>query len=651
MILSFKNMLFHDRIHSKWLILLVDSLTIMSSIFISSFLAGKFTYSAFDIYYVLIYVVTIISTFLAMGIHTRIIRYANTSDLMYIVTATMVANLAFCITCYLVFIPMVKPFTQPSPEIFIINIFISISLLMTSRGVVKNIYSYLNEAEHKCDKENVLIYGSGLPSLLVKRAIEAQKLIMIRVCAFIDDDSDKINKCIEQTHVYSVNALAGLKEQFGIKRLLISSEYVIPNSEKYIFQRCMELGIKVSTVAPANQWINGQPTIKQFKDLKIEDLLGRKQISFFKDHITKEITGKRVLVTGAAGSIGSEIVRQVLQYNPQLIILCDQAETPLHDMQLELAETIHAHKIMLFIADVRNATRIEAIFKRYSPQVVFHAAAYKHVPMMENNPSEAILTNVGGTQTLADIAIRHNVEKFIMISTDKAVRPTNVMGASKRIAEMYIQSLNYTDAQLDADGHLPDTTIQTKFITTRFGNVLGSNGSVIPRFKAQIERGGPVTVTHPEISRFFMTIPEAVQLVLEAVTMGHGGEIFLFEMGKPVKIADLAANMIKLAGLIPHKDIKIVYTGLRPGEKLHEELLNCGENALPTHNKDIMVSSSIPCCHTEMKQIVQELLKLCGSNNVDPIVSKMKTVLPDFVSNNSEFEKLDSRVMDLSAQK
>jgi len=649
--LSFKNLLFHDRIHSKWLILLVDSVTIMSSIFISSLLAGKFTYSAFDIYYVLIYIVTIISTFLVMGIHTRIIRYANTRDMMHIVTAIMVANLAFCITCYLVFIPMAKPFVQPSREIFMINVFISISLLMMSRGVVRNIYSYLGEAEHRCEKENVLIYGSGQSSLLVKRAIEAQKLVMIRVCAFIDNDADKVNKYIEQTHVYSVNALTALKEQYAIKRLLISAEDLIPNGEKHIFQRCMELGIKVSTVAPANQWLNGQPIIRQFKDLKIEDLLGRKQIPFFKDHITHEITGKRVLVTGAAGSIGSEIVRQVLHYNPQIIVLCDQAETPLHDMQLELSETMYADKTVIAIADIRNANRIEALFNKYRPQVVFHAAAYKHVPMMENNPSEAILTNVGGTQTLADIAIRYKVEKFIMISTDKAVRPTNVMGASKRIAEMYTQSLNYIESQFDVNSHLPNSIIKTKFITTRFGNVLGSNGSVIPRFKAQIEKGGPITVTHPEISRFFMTIPEAVQLVLEAVAMGHGGEIFLFEMGKPIKIADLAANMIKLAGLTPNKDIKIVYTGLRPGEKLHEELLNYGENALPTHNKDIMVSSSIPCCYIEMKQIVQELLRLCGSNNVDPIVSKMKTVLPDFVSNNSEFERLDAEIMSLSAQK
>jgi len=593
-----------------------------------------------------------ISTFLAMGIHTRIIRYANTRDMMRIVIAIMVANLAFCVACYaLVYLPMVKHFVQPIWEVFIINIFISISLLMVSRGVIKDIYSYFEEAEHKCAKENVLIYGSGQSSRLVKNAIEAQKQLMIRVCAFIDNDPDKVNKCVEQTHVYSTKALAELKKRFAIERLLISSEDLTPSSQKYIFQQCMELGIKVSTVVPANQWLNGQPIISQFKDLKIEDLLGRKQITFFKDHITDEIRGKRVLVTGAAGSIGSEIVRQVLQYNPQMIVLCDQAETPLHDMQLELAETMYSDKTVIYIADIRNVNRIEALFNRYRPQVVFHAAAYKHVPMMENNPAEAVLTNVGGTQTLADIAIRYEVEKFIMISTDKAVRPTNVMGASKRIAEMYIQSLNYRESFVDASGNLADSTLKTKFITTRFGNVLGSNGSVIPRFKAQIEKGGPVTVTHPDITRFFMTIPEAVQLVLEAVSMGRGGEIFLFEMGKPVKIADLAANMIKLAGFTPNQDIQIVYTGLRPGEKLYEELLNHGENALPTYNKDIMVSSSIPCSYTEMKVIVQELLRLCCSNNADPIVSKMKTVLPDFVSNNSEFERLDANFIGISAQK
>jgi FlaA1/EpsC-like NDP-sugar epimerase len=398
-------------------------------------------------------------------------------------------------------------------------------------------------------------------------------------------------------------------------------------------------------VPPSDQWINGKPNVNQFKDLKIEDLLERKPIKICNDHILGEIQGKRVLITGAAGSIGSELVRQVLMYNPEFIVLCDRAETPLHDIQLEIEDGLYGNRTRVFIADIQNTGRIKTLFNLYRPQIVFHAAAYKHVPMMENNPTEAILTNVWGTKNLADIAIEFNVEKFVMISTDKAVRPTNIMGASKRIAEMYIQSLNnllFEDHFFNTD---PSKVNQTRFITTRFGNVLGSNGSVIPRFKAQIERGGPVTVTHPDITRYFMTIPEAVQLVLEAEVMGKGGEIFLFDMGEPVKIADLAANMIKMAGLVPGKDIQIVYTGLRPGEKLYEELLNAEEEVIPTYNKDIKISKNIPVSYTKINNLIKDLLELNLHNEVDLMVSKMKTILPDYISNNSQYEKLDIKLI------
>lgn len=640
-----KNLLLHDRVHSQWLILAIDLLTILSSLLVSSSLSGKFTYTAHDLYYIMIYIMTVISTFLIMGIHTRIIRYADTKDMLRIVFAIMLANGAFFFAGYLLFIPIFKLNAKIAWETLVINVFISTSLLMISRVIVKNLYLYVEQADLKQNRENVLIYGSGQSSLLVKRAIEAHTHLYIHVCAFIDSDTDKINKCLEQTRVYPLSALRMLKERFSVNRLLVTSEELTLIGKNQILQQCIDLGIKVTTVPPASEWLNGQPNIRQFQDLKIEDLLGRKPIKLVNDHIHNELTGKRILVTGAAGSIGAEIVRQVLRYAPEMVVLCDQAETPLHDMQLELTDKAYSDKTRIFIADVQNPGRIETLFSSYHPQIVFHAAAYKHVPMMENNPAEAVLTNVGGTKILADISIRYSVEKFIMISTDKAVRPTNVMGASKRIAEMYIQSLNNITTDLDSENTVGFPSIKTRFITTRFGNVLGSNGSVIPRFKAQIEKGGPLTVTHPDITRYFMTIPEAVHLVLEAAVMGNGGEIFLFEMGKPVKIADLAANMIRLAGLTPNKDIDIVFTGLRPGEKLHEELLNQEETSLPTYNKDIMVSTTIPCCYAEIKVVITDLLRLCLLDTADSIVAKMKKVLPDFVSNNSEFEKLDNELI------
>jgi FlaA1/EpsC-like NDP-sugar epimerase len=341
--------------------------------------------------------------------------------------------------------------------------------------------------------------------------------------------------------------------------------------------------------------------------------------------------GKRVLVTGAAGSIGSEIVQQVLSYRPDMIILCDQAESPLHELRLLVEEKFPDIDIKIFIGDVRNHSRMRKLFIDYLPQVVFHAAAYKHVPMMEENPTEGVLTNVLGTKHIADLSVAFGVEKFVMISTDKAVNPSNIMGTTKRIAEIYIQSLKNN----------PETKHNTRFITTRFGNVLGSNGSVIPRFQAQIKKGGPITVTHPEITRYFMTIPEAVHLVLEAGTMGIGGEIFIFDMGEPVKIKDLALKMIKLAGLQPERDIKIVFTGLRPGEKLYEELLNDGESTMPTYHEKIKISQVIDYSFNQVRADIEELLTLNKQHNIMAVVNKMKEIVPEFISKNSEYEELD----------
>jgi FlaA1/EpsC-like NDP-sugar epimerase len=449
--------------------------------------------------------------------------------------------------------------------------------------------------------------------------------------------------------VYPVSALEKLKFKSRVDQLIITSEKLLSKENQYVIDRCLELSIKVFTVPTCDQWIYGKLSLTQIKDLRIEDLLQREPIVINNDKISSELQGKRVLVTGGAGSIGQEIVQQVMQYKPSTLIICDQAETALHEMQLELEEKFPDQDIKIYIANIQNHDRMKALFKQFMPEIIFHAAAYKHVPMMEHHPTEAVLTNVLGTKNLADMAILFGAEKFVMISTDKAVNPTNVMGTTKRIAEMYVQSLHHVQQAGAVRGDRgkeiayrgENGGFKTKFITTRFGNVLGSNGSVIPRFYKQIQSGGPVTVTHPDITRYFMTIPEAVQLVLEACTMGHGGEIFLFDMGKPVRIVELAEKMIKLAGLVPGKDIKISYTGLRPGEKLYEELLNDTEKTIPTHNEKIRISKVGQCSYFDILNQILELIACCDDGDTYAVVRKMKKIIPEFLSKNSKYEILD----------
>jgi FlaA1/EpsC-like NDP-sugar epimerase len=411
----------------------------------------------------------------------------------------------------------------------------------------------------------------------------------------------------------------------------------------------LENDIKVLTLPPVRSWINGQLSSKQLQNIKIEDLLEREPIEINNDIICDQIKGKRVLVTGAAGSIGSEIVRQIALFYPQMIILNDQSETPLHELQLELQESNLQNNFHSFIGDIRDQSRMEMLFQTFKPHYVYHAAAYKHVPLMEHNPGEAVRTNVMGTKTIADLSVKYGVSKFVMISTDKAVNPTNVMGASKRIAEIYVQSLYHsfkskkTTVYTNGLSHLNQggAAIKTKFITTRFGNVLGSNGSVIPRFKAQIQKGGPITVTHPEITRYFMTIPESCRLVLEAGSMGEGGEIFIFDMGSSVKIVDLAKKMIRLSGLVPHQDIAIEFSGLRPGEKLYEELLNHTSKSRTTHHPKIMIEQGVVEEYEMMHVEIEELIGMSNFFENDDIVVKMKKIVPEFKSLNSYFEAFD----------
>ena len=461
-----------------------------------------------------------------------------------------------------------------------------------------------------------------------------------RPCGFITDHRDTYQHNLLGLDVYHRDEkLIEIMKEKGVKSIIVSPlkmKSINPLKDLSIF---IENNIRILTTPyfsdydPQNEDKNIAQRIGAIESIKVEDLLERPTIRINMENVRNILSKKVVMITGAAGSIGSEIVRQVATHNPSGVILLEMAESPLHDLMMEIKPLFPTIKFIHVIADVRNLTMLEPIFKEYQPDVVFHAAAYKHVPLMEDFPPQAILTNVMGTKNIADLSVKYGVQRFIMVSTDKAVNPTNVMGASKRIAEIYVQSLFLKLAKENADC--------TKFITTRFGNVLGSNGSVVPFFKKQIAQGGPITVTHPDIIRYFMTIPEASSLVLEAATLGNGGEIFVFDMGQPVKISDLAKNMIRLAGYVPGKEIEIVYTGLRPGEKLYEELLNQKELTIPTTNEKIMVAKVREYDFDEVAAAIEQLINSAQEGKIFPTVQLMKEIVPEYKSKNSIYEKLD----------
>ncbi|QMU27339.1 polysaccharide biosynthesis protein [Adhaeribacter radiodurans] len=635
----------------RWVILLIDQVITSWSFVLAFFVITQFEFSnilrGHFFIYTGLYCITSLSVFFLMRIHTGVIRYSNTQDIVRIFSAVLATSFIYILVLSMIIIPVYHINTVNIFIVLLINFFISSSLLIMLRIGAKSFFQFIKRST-SAEKETVLIFGSDTNSMLIKKALENSISSRFVIAGFIDDNYQNVNKYIQQKKVYSAKNIEQLRLKLKVDKIVVMSEDLKTEGRKNIVEKCLEIGLKVLTVPPTEQWISGRLRLNQIQDLKIEDLLQRDPIVIQSGNISREITGRRVLVTGGAGSIGSEIVRQVLTFDPAMIIICDQAESPLHELQLEVEEAFPDANIKIYIANISNYNRMYSLFEEFSPQIVFHAAAYKHVPMMENNPSEAIITNILGTKTLADLSIAFDVEKFVMISTDKAVNPTNIMGASKRIAEIYIQSLNNVNVQSlnninVISSRLNDLThSKTRFVTTRFGNVLGSNGSVIPRFRAQIEKGAPLTVTHPEITRYFMTIPEAVQLVLEAGSMGKGGEIFLFDMGEPVKIADLARKMIKLAGLIPDVDIKIVYTGLRPGEKLYEELLNKEEESIPTHHDKIKISKVRTYIYDKVASDIKELLTLVQKENDDyEIVKKMKDIVPEFLSKNSKYEELD----------
>lgn len=622
----------------RWVIFLLDMFVSSFCFLFAYLIKNEFDFRIFNqpqlaqnLFILLAFNVALFSLF---KVYAGIIRFTGLQDTLRIFFVVFFANAGYFLLNF--FLIEWYSIRLIPASILVINMLLSFVALSSYRVVIKYFFSYITTIN--VTKKRVAIFGAGDVGISTKRALEHDMTANIQMVLFIEDDQRKVGKNIDGIKICSSAQLEILLKQYLIDELIIATTKLPSKRKNEIVDFCLDNKIEVFTVPPLKSWINGQLSTKQLQNVKIEDLLEREQIKLYNEILFKQLNNKIVLVTGAAGSIGSEIVRQLLQYKPKYIILNDCAETPLHDLKLELEE-LGCNNFILALGDVRNELFVEKIFNNYQPHFVYHAAAYKHVPMMENSPLEAICTNVGGTKLLADLSINYGVERFVMISTDKAVNPTNVMGASKRIAEMYVQSL-YQNQELRFQSDL--TVSRTKFITTRFGNVLGSNGSVIPRFKKQIEAGGPVTVTHPDITRYFMTIPEACQLVLEAGSMGNGGEIFVFDMGQPVKIADLARKMVKLSGLTPDEDIKIEYSGLRPGEKLYEELLNNAENTMPTYHEKILIAKTRTIEYENLSVQIDSLIKPAkNQESVTLVVAAMKKLVPEFISNNSEFEKLD----------
>ena len=632
-----KRNFFHRYLSAKvlpiWTVLLIDVLIIV----VSSLLAYALRYdfrslfsesSSIDVTIVCTVAVNLIF-FRAFRTYSNVLRFSSFVDIMRIFVALTVSYALLLIASI-----VVKSFTNinvaPITVLFMSYI-ISFAMMACSRIVVKIFFEALNFDGSR--SANVFIYGAKEAGVNIAKALRVSLRNHYRLRGFIADEPELINKVMMGVKVFpNDDTLIENLDDRDVHTIIISPAKMEALKHSDMADRLSAHNIKLMTAPPLSEWNNQFLDRTQLKEIQIEDLLQRNPIEIDIHKVASHLEGKRVMITGAAGSIGSEIMRQVASFNPYKLILVDQAETPLHDIRLELQDRWRDIDAETIIADISNVTRMEEIFRRYKPQYIFHAAAYKHVPMMEDNVSESIQVNVYGTRTVADLAVKYGAEKFVMISTDKAVNPTNVMGCSKRICEIYVQSL--AKKLLAEGGHV------TQFITTRFGNVLGSNGSVIPRFRDQIQRGGPVTVTHPEIIRYFMTIPEACRLVLEAGSMGNGGEIYIFDMGKPVRIVDLAKRMISLSG---RTDVKIEFTGLRHGEKLYEELLNVKELTKPTYHEKIMIATVREYDYDEVNERIQKLIDVSYTYDQMKIVAAMKDIVPEFVSKNSCFEVLDKK--------
>jgi len=628
------NVMFKNfSIVPRWIIFLLDIGGTLFSLLLAIVIKQNLSLTGLSLSGVINTLVLVLITnalvFTSFKTYAGIVRYTGLQD-AFRISLSIVASAIILLISNNVFYRYSQE-SILSYAVVIIYATFSFLILLSYRVLIKFLFTYAKN--YKMKKKNVIIFGAADTGVATQRVLENDGVSNINIVAFVDDDKKKSKKNLNGIQVIRFEDFIKLAVIQPIDELIIAS-FTIPTKRKNeLVDFCLDHDIKVLSVPAYSRWTEGKFSSNQLQSIKIEDLLERDPIVINNNQIRSQIKGKRVLVTGAAGSIGSEIVRQLLPYAPEMIILCDQAETPLHNIELEMQERATRVSCISFLADITNQKRMEGLFENFKPHYVYHAAAYKHVPMMELCPSEAVRNNVIGTKIISDLAVKYNVERFVMISTDKAVNPTNVMGASKRMAEIYVQGLSN------------EKNMSTKFITTRFGNVLGSNGSVINRFKEQIEKGGPLTVTHPNITRYFMTIPEACQLVLEAGSMGNGGEIFVFDMGNPVAISDLAKKMIRLYGMIPNIDINITYSGLRPGEKLYEELLNDAENTLSTYHDKIMIAKVREVDLAHIKNSFNDLSLLVTSAsmvfNEMELVGKMKELVPEFLSNNSVFEQLD----------
>jgi FlaA1/EpsC-like NDP-sugar epimerase len=561
--------------------------------------------------------------------YAGIVRYTGVDDAVKILTTAVLALFIVVLTNLLFYYNLRHNIVPYS--VIAIFFFCSVIGLLFYRLMVKNIYSFYKS--ELISKGNLVVFGAGHLGISTMQALDADIKGKYKVVGFLDDDPKKIGKELQGIRIYPTKYLPKLIKDNRVKEVVIAVKDLSQERKNHLVEICLRYHLKVKTIGSVEQWVSGNLNSGNIREVNIEDLLGRISIHLEDTVVASYLKGRRVCITGAAGSIGSELTRQVLKYHPKELVLIDQAESALYELERELAENTYHGPVFSYIADITDERRISNILNDHKPEIMFHAAAYKHVPLMESNPSEAIKTNIIGTKTLADLAVKVGIERFVMISTDKAVNPTNVMGCSKRIAEIYVQSLN-NYLQMLGRG-------ETRFITTRFGNVLGSNGSVIPLFRKQIAAGGPLTVTHPEVIRYFMTIPEACSLVLEAGVMGSGGEIFLFDMGKPIRIYDLARKMALLAGFEPGKDIDIVFTGLREGEKLYEELLNDTENTIPTYHDKIMKARVAEYPYDEVLKNLDVLFDLLLDTNELKMVAMMKEMVPEFKSNYSRFEVLD----------
>lgn len=616
----------------RWMVFIFDILIVLFSyVFVTFMLDGMgISINNNKISHLTLYTGLNIFSFWFFKVYSGIIRHSTIIDTAKIFYSQALSfSVLLTINYFCEYIQQDKMFLSTQLFLSALN---SLICLIVYRLMIKFVYEIARKNSIEQNKIQILILGVDEKAIATAAAIQGDISSKYSVKGFIDKDSKKSLKRILGLPVYGSNKKPSvIARKLKVSAIILADSSLTKEEKIDVVNSCLEYNLKVLYLPKITDYTNSKNIISNIKNIKIQDLLERKEIRIANDKISKDLQNQVILVTGAAGSIGSEISFQVLGFQPKVLILLDQAETPMHNMSLELEKIKGSTEIICVITDVRKYDDLERVFSKYHPNMVYHAAAYKHVPLMEKNPSQAIYTNVLGSKNLADLSIKFGVSRFVMVSTDKAVNPSNVMGASKRIAEKYVQYL--------ANHKQKEHT--TRFITTRFGNVLGSNGSVVPLFTKQIEEGGPITITHPDIIRYFMTIPEACQLVLEAGSMGNGGEIYIFDMGKAVKIIDLALKMIRLAGLKPYEDIDIKVVGLRPGEKLYEELLYDTATTLPTYHEKIMIANDKLTDIDDLESNIEKLIIFANKNLDFEVVRQMKLIAPEFVSLNSEYSVLD----------